>query len=202
LKLVKRLSGLAIGLSLICISKWLHHNTMAHVQKLEKSKLLQVTIEKSRSHIIKDFYPEFSVEYDIFLEQSSLEDGVITSKILSPSIIISVDRNGKNINTYPSNTSYCTDTKYTTCKIASFYGVADQKHTISIYIKSIAPELYSLNPQIEARVSRMHITKGYSLNHYLKEALIELVGFIISIVSIVILAIEFVIQKYRHKKYP
>jgi hypothetical protein len=201
LKLVQRLSGLAIGLSLICISKWLNHNTTEHVKKLEKSKPLQVTIEKSRSHITKDFYPEFGVEHDLFLEQSSANPSVTTSKISPPSIKITINRNGENINVSHNGTKYCTE--YTSCKIASFYRItAGQKHTIHIYIKSIDPKLYTLNPRIEARISRMHIIKGYSLNRQLKAVLISALGFAISIISIMTLAIEFAIQKYKSNKYP
>jgi hypothetical protein len=202
LKLIKKLSGLAIGLSLICVSKWLNYNTTEHVKKLEKSKPLQVTVEKNRSYITKDFYPEFGVEHDLFLKQLSVKPGIVMSKISPPSIKVAIESNGVNINAYEYSTSYCNDTKYTTCRIARFKGVEGQKHTIHINIKSIAPELYSLNPQIEARVSRMHITKGYILRHQLQEVLIAALGFAISIISIMILAIEFIAQKYKNNKYP
>jgi hypothetical protein len=202
LKLIKKLSGLAIGLLLICGSKWLSYNTTEHVKKLEKSKPFQVTIEKNGSHIIKDFYPEFGVEHDLFLEQFSVKSGMVISKTSPPSIKITIERNGVNINAYEYNTSHCNDTKYTTCKIASFKGIEGQKHTIHINIKSIASELYYLNPQIEARVSRMHITKGYILSHQLQEVFMAVMGFAISIVSILILAIEFITKKYKKNKYP
>jgi hypothetical protein len=198
LKLIKKLSGLAIGLSLICASQWLHRQTQEQFLKMLHYRPIQVKIEKNISHISKDFYPEFDALYELVVTRSAI--GKNKNKIAVPSIKIEINTKNQKLYIYQDQIYSCKTQSI--CRIASFRGIAKQKHTIVMNINAASNDLYSLNPVIEARISVTHAVKGYKVNEDLKYFSLLVTGCAITIASIIILAIEFVIQKYSHKKHP
>jgi hypothetical protein len=198
LKLIKKLSGLAIGLSLIYASQWLQQHTQEQFLKRIYYKPIQIKIEKNRSQISKDFYLEFDAMYDLLLTRSGVE--VNKNKIATPSIKAEISINNQKIDIYQSVLDSCQTQSI--CRIGYFRGVAKQKYTMIMDINIVDNNLYNLNPTIESRISITDATKGYKIGEELKVALLFATGFFISITMFAILAIEFIVQIYKNNKYP
>jgi hypothetical protein len=199
LKRIEILSVFAIGLSLIFWSQWLYQDTSEQARKLAHSKDIQIPIEKNRSQITKDFYPELDAPYEVFLKFSSSGNN---HQIGKASIMIKIAkaevfRDDKKIDIFRSDTP-CSD-RYPVCDVARFKSIANRKHTITVRVENVDPKLYDLNPKIEIGISQMYRAKGL-IGNSMQILALMLLGVAILFIPILGLIQEFITKIYKQIK--
>jgi hypothetical protein len=192
LKLIKKLSGLAIGLSLIGWSQLIYQDTREQAQKIADSKPIQIPIEKDRPQIIKKFYPEIDAPYEVFLTSSLSNKKYQISKI---SIVvktpkIEIIRGYEKIDTSESEIR---SGHYSKCYLTHFRSVAHEKHTIIIDFEGVEPKLYTFSPKIEISISKMYRYKGLQ-NNYIQIFVLGLLGIVFLLVLIFNLLKDFIVN--------
>lgn len=194
MRLIIKLSGLAIGLVSIFAAKIWFIEIKDRSIDLINSKPIQFKIEKNKSQISQDFYPKFDGEYFLAFVPLSLVGSGISPNIAPPSVKTKVTRDDRNVNVIEEGEISCNSFNF--CRVASFRSIANRKHTILIDIKNIDSRWYAFKPIIQAGAS----SDAYRIESEMKMDYLAIFGISISICSIIILAIDPIIKKYKQNR--
>jgi hypothetical protein len=198
MKMIIKLGGIAIGLLSLVAAKIIAIEAKDSILSVKSSAPIQFILDRNKSQISRVFYPTFEEEYYLTFVPSSL---VLANEKLpnipAPSIKIklAVDDRTIQIHEYPSGSC-----DRNTCAIASFKGFADRKHTISIDLKNLDPRWYAFDPMLEATIASTYYgSDEYRAANEMKAAYLLIGGLSILFISIVMLAIDPIIHRYKHK---
>lgn len=196
MKMIIKLGGVAIGILSLFTAKIIQIQTKDSILSVKGSIPIQFILNKNRSQISSNFYPEFNEEYYLKFVPSSL---IIADKELpsipAPSIKVKLAVDDRNIQIYEYPSSSC---DRNTCTIASFKSFANRKHTISIDTKNLDSRWYTFDPMLEANITGAHIPAAYipadrKSGNEMKIVYLIVGGFSILAISFIMLVFDYLV---------
>jgi hypothetical protein len=199
MKMIFKLSGIAIGLITIFSAKLMMIETKDRLLELNRLQPIQFTIDKDSPQISRDFSPRFDGNYDLTFIPSLIKIGEKIPAIDSPSIQVKIMENGREIDSHKYMPSLCKDLYRYMCTVASFKGVADRKYTIAIDTKNIDSRWLAFKPIVETDISSSYYGEYRAANET-KIGYLLIGGISILFISIMTIAIDLILQMIARRR--
>jgi hypothetical protein len=199
MKMIFKLSGIAIGLVSIFTAKLMFIETKDRILELNRLEPVQFKIDKDSPQRSREFSPRFDANYDLNFIPSSIEIGGNAPAIAPPSISVKILENGRELDIRKYTPSLCENRTRYPCKIASFAGVTDRKYTISIDTKNIDSRWYAFKPIVETDISTSYYAE-YRAASEVNIGYVFISGISILLVSIMMLTIDLILQAIGRRK--
>jgi hypothetical protein len=199
MKMIFKLSGIAIGMITIFSAKLMMIETKDRLLELNRLQPIQFMIDKDSPQMSRDFSPIFDGNYDLTFIPSLVKIGEKLPVIDSPSIQVKIMENGREINFYKYAPSVCKDLYRYMCTVASFRGISDRKYTIFIDTKNIDSKWFAFKPIVETDISNSYY-KEYRAANETKIGYLLIGGISILFISIMTIVIDLIVQTIARLK--